>query len=490
MTPPLHLNDTETAFVTLLDSFAKQQDPPVECRIAGGWVRDKLLSLPSSDLDIALSIPSGHGFAVNFVDFLKTKNIPTGSVGKVVANPDQSKHLETGTTRIMGLECDFVGLRSETYAESRIPQVKSGTPLEDASRRDLTINALFYNVHTKQVEDYTERGLSDLESKIARTPLAPRQTFHDDPLRIIRCVRFASRFDLTIAPEVVEVIRQEDVKAGILIKVSKERIGIEVTKMLHQNPFEAMCLIDSLGLHPYIFNCDVDPPRHDAIASAQILRHLLKREDVDDVLWLATAVTPFRGLTVERKGKHIPACVAVISEGLKLSTELKLSVANLFEAAKRIDPEATKRSEIGSCLQHQTVRPWQRSLTWAIVMNILPIWKGHWNNETEIVYNRYQKFRERIVAQGIDDAIDKPLLLNGNDIQRLLSIPPSSLITTIRQSLNAWQLDNPNSNKADCEAWLQGMWDGEGRAHWELNSSAPMQNGRKHRDNKGEKRKR
>lgn len=83
----------------------------------------QLLSLPSSDLDIALSIPSGHSFAVAFVDFLKAKDVPTGSVGKVVANPEQSKHLETGTTRIMGLECDFVGLRSETYADSRIPQV-------------------------------------------------------------------------------------------------------------------------------------------------------------------------------------------------------------------------------------------------------------------------------------------------------------------------------------------------------------------------------
>lgn len=87
----------------------------------------QLLSLPSSDLDIALSIPSGHSFAVAFVDFLKAKDVPTGSVGKVVANPEQSKHLETGTTRIMGLECDFVGLRSETYADSRIPQVVGPT---------------------------------------------------------------------------------------------------------------------------------------------------------------------------------------------------------------------------------------------------------------------------------------------------------------------------------------------------------------------------
>lgn len=93
---------------------------------------------------------------------------------------------------------------------------KPGTPFEDASRRDLTINALFYNVHTRQVEDYTKMGLSDLENRIARTPLPPRQTFQDDPLRIVRCVRFASRFNLAIAEEVVDSIKQEDVKVGFI----------------------------------------------------------------------------------------------------------------------------------------------------------------------------------------------------------------------------------------------------------------------------------
>lgn len=203
------------------------------CRIAGGWVRDKvslyksdayvlselsalqLLDLPSNDLDVALTTPSGHSFAVDFVEYLKSCNVPTTSVGKVAANPDQSKHLETGTTKILGLECDFVGLRSETYADTRIPtSVKLGTPLDDASRRDLTINSLFYNVHDRQVEDYTGRGLEDLANRIARTPLPPLQTFHDDPLRVLRCVRFASRFDLSIVPEVEDAIRNEDVQVS------------------------------------------------------------------------------------------------------------------------------------------------------------------------------------------------------------------------------------------------------------------------------------
>ena len=130
----------------------------------------------------------------------------------------------------MGLECDFVGLRSETYTDSRIPdQVQLGTPEEDALRRDLTINSLFYNVHTRQVEDYTGRGLSDLASKVARTPLPPKQTFEDDPLRVLRCIRFASRFDLSVADEVTEAIKQPEIQVSA-------QIGIRLTHSRHYAP--------------------------------------------------------------------------------------------------------------------------------------------------------------------------------------------------------------------------------------------------------------
>lgn len=73
-----------------------------------------------------------------------------------------------------------------------------GTPLEDALRRDFTINSLFYNINTKQVEDYTERGLSDIANRVIRTPLEPLITFTDDPLRVLRCFRFRARFNFDI----------------------------------------------------------------------------------------------------------------------------------------------------------------------------------------------------------------------------------------------------------------------------------------------------
>jgi tRNA nucleotidyltransferase (CCA-adding enzyme) len=82
-----------------------------------------------------------------------------GSVGVIKSNPDQSKHLETATLRVMGFELDFVNLRAEEYTDTRIPVMRIGTALEDAMRRDLTINALFYNLNRRTVEDFTGQGI-------------------------------------------------------------------------------------------------------------------------------------------------------------------------------------------------------------------------------------------------------------------------------------------------------------------------------------------
>ena len=98
----------------------------------------------------------------------------------ISANPDQSKHLETATMQLHGLSIDLVNLRSETYSDSsRIPQIEIGTPLQDAERRDFTINALFYNLQTWEVEDFTRQGLTDLRDGVIRTPLEPKVTFLD-----------------------------------------------------------------------------------------------------------------------------------------------------------------------------------------------------------------------------------------------------------------------------------------------------------------------
>lgn len=120
-------------------------------RVAGGWVRDKLLGKESQDIDIALDDLSGLEFANLVNAFLLLKGREARTIAVIQANPDQSKHLETANLKVLGFELDCVNLRAESYADSRIPVIRLGTPLEDSLRRDFTINALFFNIHSRQV---------------------------------------------------------------------------------------------------------------------------------------------------------------------------------------------------------------------------------------------------------------------------------------------------------------------------------------------------
>ena len=240
-------------------------------RFAGGWVRDKLLGSVSEDIDVAIDSMTGYDFGLAmkaFVSRPESKDKYTslengkdivGNLALIPANPDKSKHLATATVRVFGLDLDFVNLRKETYAaNSRTPQMEFGTAEEDALRRDSTINALFYNIHTSKVEDFTGRGLVDLERKIIKTPLPALQTFRDDPLRVLRHIRFASRLGFRIdskdeqaisdpsiqdefklrvtreikATEVGKKMKGQPGRQETELKISRERVGMEVDKML------------------------------------------------------------------------------------------------------------------------------------------------------------------------------------------------------------------------------------------------------------------
>jgi tRNA nucleotidyltransferase (CCA-adding enzyme) len=220
---------------------SKEIKEKLELRFAGGWVRDKLLNIDSHDIDTAINAMTGYAFSTKMQEYLKDKeNLKNHSLEatdihnlhKIPANPEKSKHLETATTKVFGFDVDFVNLRKETYSEdSRNPQMEFGTAEEDALRRDATINALFYNLHTDQVEDFTG-GLEDLKAKHIRTPLDPKTTFMDDPLRVLRLIRFASRLSFTIDSESEAYMSDPAVMEALKLKISRERVGVELEKML------------------------------------------------------------------------------------------------------------------------------------------------------------------------------------------------------------------------------------------------------------------
>eukprot|EP00166_Cyanidium_caldarium_P006001 ctg_769.g384 len=261
----IELTETERRIFDLLLQVNRYHRLNTVLRVAGGWVRDKLLGLAvqRADLDIAIDDMPGQAYALKVNEMLRATGHEQHAVHVIQANPEQSKHLETARMKLCGEWIDLAHLRKETYTEhSRIPQVTIGTPHEDAHRRDLTINALFYNIHSGDVEDFTGRGVEDLRHGRIRTPLAPRVTLLDDPLRILRAVRFGSRFDFDMVPELLQGGRDPEVHAALAAKVSRERVGAEVEGMFRgPRPERAVRWMSDMGLFPVVFSLPPDCAR-------------------------------------------------------------------------------------------------------------------------------------------------------------------------------------------------------------------------------------
>jgi tRNA nucleotidyltransferase/poly(A) polymerase len=299
--PSIRLTEEERRLFELLRYVRKETHLETTLRVAGGWVRDKLLATPEFqayhkvlgvggkrltskfqkssppsmgrqgtkvlvtsndnqfqpvDIDIALDDMLGREFADHLNGYLSSKGEDTVSVGVVLKNPEKSKHLETATMKVESFWVDFVNLRAEEYTQdSRIPDLmRIGTASEDAFRRDLTINALFYNINTGEVEDWTGRGFEDLRKGVVATPLPALTTMLDDPLRVLRAIRFAARLRFTIDQELKEAALDERVRTALAQKVSRERIGGEVDLMLRSpDPVGAMRLLVNLNLASTVF---------------------------------------------------------------------------------------------------------------------------------------------------------------------------------------------------------------------------------------------
>ncbi|KAI5192923.1 hypothetical protein NECID01_2133 [Nematocida sp. AWRm77] len=228
----VEVTERESILFQELLEYNTETGAGITFRVAGGWVRDKVMGKPCEDIDIAIDKTSGAVFAKGFLEYLKRRNEDVGGFHVIPYNHEKAKHLETASLRYCNYEIDFVALRSEEYADTRIPTVRVGTPKEDAERRDLTINALFYNINTGEIEDYTGRGLRDIEERLVQTPLPPRETFLDDPLRILRALRFASRLAFSLSEEILSALKEFALVERLREIVSRERIGQEVYKLL------------------------------------------------------------------------------------------------------------------------------------------------------------------------------------------------------------------------------------------------------------------
>ncbi|KAL4474321.1 hypothetical protein ABPG73_015947 [Tetrahymena malaccensis] len=472
------LNEKEKQLFDFLLEFVKAKNIQVVLRSAGGWVRDKILGKECHDIDITLDTMTGEQLINLLIEYLKEKgqeDLISGH-GIIKSNPDKSKHLETVTFKIFGYDIDVANLRHEEYAtNSRIPTMKFGTPLQDAERRDLTINSMFYNINTCQIEDFTGKGLSDLQNKVIRTPLDPTQTFIDDPLRILRTFRFATKYQFTIVPDIIESLKQEEIRNSLEQKVSRERVRTELEKILRDKNVElGLNLIFQNNLWSIVFQmpenqCDElkDKDFYNqkqlesynlAIRSVQELKNIqempilsqdFQEQDVQ-LLFLMSAISfPFTKIQY-KKNKTImslPQYLAFESlkfpdKALKVCTIITQTCENALKIQEIIKKNFDEEFNNIAQLIKKLGNTWELAFTIAKISDSLQ-YKDEYTSS-------YDKLIQYIYSNKIERVYEMKPLIDGKEIMGVFELDKQGpVVGKINTNIFLWQAKNMDKQKDD-----------------------------------------
>ncbi|KAK1936393.1 tRNA nucleotidyltransferase/poly(A) polymerase family domain containing protein [Babesia divergens] len=397
----------------------------------GGWVRDKLLNVSSKDIDIALDSMTGIEFC-NYLNAFTEQHLGFHkTVGIVKRRPEQSKHLETATLNILGFDIDFVNLRSEDYAQdSRIPVMKIGTPLEDAMRRDFTINSLFYNISGNVIEDYTGKGMDDLKAELIRACSPAFGTFLDDPLRIIRAARFSARLGYRLDDDIMSAGSHPEVLKQLQNKVARPRIAQELYDMLSKGDvprgFELMKIWGVLNILTRE-NHDDAPSDHQIDTGCKImslLRECLQYVNLGNldlrVSYLAAFCSPLRDEPMKEKCTYIEHLIKYrlrlpnkLASGAKIVVDGSEEFRRIVNNLPRNTPDL--REQIGGTIR--LIGPlWKEALLLAIANEVL----HHSGSKPTHVAQKYSDVVATIYQLKLEDAYLVKAPITGTELMNLL----------------------------------------------------------------------
>ena len=471
------LNDPKinTPILRMIGETADQLG--LECYVIGGWVRDLILHRESTDIDVVVI-----GSGITLAEAVAKK------LGKG-AHLSVFKTYGTAQVKRGEMELEFVGARRESYQhDSRNPIVEDGTLEEDQNRRDFTINALAICLNSRKSKVEREKpflygelldpfdGIGDLERCIIRTPLDPDITFSDDPLRMMRAIRFATQLGFNLDGETFDAIARNKERIGI---ITKERIAEELNKiMMSRRPSEGWILLDKTGLLPLIFpelvalkGIEVKEGRGHKDVFLHTLKVLDNLSDSSDKLWLRWAALlhdigkpkskawdPQAGWTFRNHNyigaKMVPKIFAKMKmplnekmEYVKKMVDLHMRPINLIEDT--VTDSAVRRLlfEAGDDIEDLML------LCDADITSRNEEKKARFHRNYQLVREKMVELEERDRIRNFQPPVD------GMEIMELFHLEPCSLVGELKAAIKEAILDGviPNDHDA-AKAFVIELW--------------------------------
>lgn len=466
-------------------------------------MRDRLLGGVCCDIDVALSSMTGKAFGDALTAFLKANDdryrsragqlgIPytrSSSFNSTSADEAKSKSLQTAVGMLFGLDIDLVNLRSEVYDDesNRTPSMQFGTAKEDASRRDATVNTLFYNLESQKVEDFTGTGLADLlVNRIIRTPLNPRQTFLDDPLRVLRLVRMSSKLGYPVEDDTFRWMENEEIHMEMDHKVKRERFGIEIGKMVaSSHPERGLALILRAKLYTTIFIgrnselCAILRARLLSVDQQEkvwpttwsraidlLVALLHGTDDLGEFLQASIPLTDMWYLAIYSpvaalRHDHIRQAIQDVTASIKLTRRLSELLERCLKNMDSIDATcdliahepSTPRSLVGMRIRSWGPN-WEAQILYALLASEVyerEVPRRHEDSQLA----RYTRLIGFVKQQGLEKAQSAKPLLDGNEIKSLFGVQKGGkFIKTAIDDLLIFGFDHQDCGKEDAKAWL------------------------------------
>lgn len=429
----------------------------LECYVVGGYVRDLFLERPSNDIDVVV-VGSGIQVASELKSVLGKK-----------AHLSVFRNFGTAQVKYKDTEVEFVGARKESYShDSRKPVVEDGTLEDDQNRRDFTINALAVCLNRERFGELVDPfgGVDDLWDGVIRTPLAPDVTFSDDPLRMMRCVRFATQLNFLIEDETFEALERNADRIRI---VSGERIEEELNKiMMTPTPSKGFVDLYRCGLLqlilPELVALDVVETRNGRAHKNNFYHTLEVLDNIcrhTDNLWLRWAALlhdigkakckrwdAAAGWTFHNHNFVGAKMVPAIFRRLKLPMDSKMKyVQKLVDlhmrpiviADEEVSDSAVRRlmNDAGDDIDDLM------TLCEADITSKNTVRKKRFLDNFRIVREKLRDLKERDYKRLLQPCID------GNEIMEMFHLRPSREVGTLKQTLKDAVLDNQVPNERE-----------------------------------------